>query len=828
MAEWRKLTWFSGWRLYYWFAPVLLLYLLLLLVWPRHLFNDPTSTVAYDHNMKLLGARMSADQQWRFPETEEVPEKFRKAIICYEDRWFPYHPGFNPIALVRAVYLNGKHHKIISGGSTISMQLIRLARKNSSRTYFEKALETSIAFLMELTHSKKEILRLYASHAPFGGNVIGLEAAAWRYFGLSASRLSWAEAATLAVLPNSPGLIYPGRNPRNLLAKRNLLLDRLWSGGIIDLPTCELAKSEPLPVKPYPLPHLAPHLLNRLVKEGYKGEKVQTTIDAGLQDRVSNILEMHGIQLAANEIHNAAAIVVEVNTGKVLAYVGNLRRTGKADYGNDVDVIVSPRSTGSIMKPFLYAAMLNDALILPNTLIPDIPVQIGGFIPENYSLTYDGAVPAKRALARSLNIPAVKMLQTYGYTPFYNLLKNIGMTTLNKPADHYGLAIILGGAEARLWDLAGMYASMARTLNHFTPDQKGYNKADFHPPAFLAGGKANAINYDSHSSWFDAASIWLTFEAMVEVARPDEESQWQQFSSSHKIAWKTGTSFGNRDAWSVGVTPEYVVAVWVGNASGEGRPGLTGIGVAAPILFDIFKTLPATSWFRTPLEEMVKIPVCRYSGYRASSICEFKDSAWVQKNGVRTSACPFHQIIHLDKSGQYQVNSECESTDNMQHVSWFVLPPVQEWYFRTKNPFYRILPPFRPGCSQNAGNRNMDLIYPKDGSMLYVPVDLDGKTGSVVFKAAHHNPDAIIHWHLDDQFIGSTNQSHQMALSPERGFHRLTLVDQYGESISIGFEILTKEKNTTSSGKNQRYEPRGKPRPQVPQQAAGNLPGEIQ
>ena len=793
---------FSSWKWYYWFAPVLLLYFLLLISWPRHLFNDPASTVAYDREMRLLGARISADQQWRFPESSEVPEKFRKAIICYEDQWFRYHPGFNPAAMIRAVSLNFRHHKIISGGSTISMQVIRLARKNRERNYLEKAIEVSLAFLMELTHSKKEILRLYASHAPFGGNVIGLEAASWRYFGVSANRLSWAEAAALAVLPNSPGLIYPGRNPRDLLAKRNRLLDRLWYQGKIDLGTCELAKSEPLPLKPYPLPTLAPHMLVRLIKEGHKGEKILTTLDGGLQVRVNNILELHGIQLAANEIHNAAAVVVEVNTGNVLAYAGNLRRTGKTDYGNDVDVIASPRSTGSIMKPFLYAAMLNDALILPNTLIPDIPVQIGGFIPENYNLTYDGAVPAKRALSRSLNIPAVKMLQTFGYTPFYNLLKNIGLTTLTKPADHYGLAIILGGAEAKLWDLAGMYASMARSLNHYSPEHPGYNKADFHPPLLMTGNADEKVTYNSRSSWFDAASIWLTFEAMVEVARPDEEAQWQQFSSSNKIAWKTGTSFGNRDAWSVGVTPEYVVAVWVGNASGEGRPGLTGIGVAAPILFDIFKSLPATTWFRMPVEEMVKIQVCRYSGYRASSICEFKDSAWVQKNGTRTAACPFHQLIHLDITGQYQVNSGCESTDNMQHVSWFVLPPVQEWYFRTKNPFYRTLPPFRKDCAQNTANRNMDLIYPKDGSTIYVPVDLDGKTGSTVFKAAHHNPDAAIHWHLDDRFIGSTKQSHQMALSPERGFHRLTLVDQGGESISIGFEILTKEKNTAPSGKN--------------------------
>jgi len=779
-------------RLYYVAAAVALIYIILLIAWPRHLFMDPLSTVVYDHDGRLLGARISADHQWRFPECTDVPEKFRKAIVSYEDRWYRIHPGFNPWALVRAAVINARKGKVVSGGSTITVQVIRLARKNRERTYFEKFIETGLAFLMELTHSKNEILRLYASHAPFGGNVVGLEAAAWRYFGISPDKLSWGEAATLAVLPNSPGLIYPGRNPKDLLYKRNKLLDKLWYQGIIDLNTCELAKSEPLPSRPYPLPRLAPHLLDRLTKGGFKGQRVVTTIDGPLQERVTGILGMHSVRLGANEINNAAAIVLEVNTGNVLAYVGNQMSEGRVNHGNDVDIITSPRSTGSILKPFLYAAMLNDALILPHTLVPDIPVQIGGFIPENYNLTYDGAVPANRALARSLNIPAVKMLQTYGFTPFYNLLRNLGLTTLTKPADHYGLAIILGGAEATLWDLVGIYGSMARILNRYNGEGQVLDEPENHPPVIIPTTTVRH-HTGNRASPFSPASIWLTFEAMVEAARPDEESEWQMFSSSRRIAWKTGTSFGNRDAWSIGVTPEYVVAVWVGNASGEGRSGLTGIGAAAPILFDIFKSLPATSWFRQPLTDMTKVAVCRYSGYRASTLCEPKDSIWIPKQGTRTPACPFHILVHLDKSGQYQVNSDCESPSEMKNVSWFVLPPVQEWYFRTKNPFYRMLPPFRNGCFQSGGSRNMDLIYPRDGSVLYVPVDLDGRTGSTVFRVAHHNPDATVYWHLDEKFLGMTKQVHQMALSPERGFHRLTLVDQNGETLGMGFEIMTKE-----------------------------------
>lgn len=774
------------------FAGLALLFLLFYLILPRPLFRDSTSTVLLDKNGLLLGAKISEDQQWRFPERDSIPEKFRQAILHYEDRYFYYHPGIDPVALIRAVYLNVSHRKVVSGGSTLSMQVIRLARNKKNRTLFQKAIETFLAFRLEFTYNKKEILSLYCSHAPFGGNIVGLEAASWRYFGVDPGNLSWAEAATLAVLPNSPGLIYPGRNPAQLLTKRNKLLDRLYHRGIIDESTCDLAKSEMLPAKPYPIPQWAPHLLDRAVKMGRKGEKTVTTIDRTLQERVVDILEINSQRMKSNFIHNAAALIVEAGTGTVLAYCGNLPHGSGKEYGNQVDLIVAPRSTGSILKPLLYAAMLNDGLLLPNTLVPDIPTQIGGFVPENYNLTYDGAVPAKMALSRSLNIPAVKMLQTYGYEQFCTLLRNMGMKTLTRPAGHYGLALILGGAEATLWDLAGIYASMARTLNRFN-NSATCSKFDFYEPKFIKSSSEIHTTKSDRSSWLDPGSIWLTFEAMVEVARPDEEAQWQHFSSSRKVAWKTGTSFGNRDAWSIGVTPEYIVAVWAGNASGEGRPGLTGIGVAAPILFDIFKILPPTSWFRRPDNALAYIPVCRYSGQRPSTVCDVVDSVWIPQTGLKTSPCPYHQMVHLDKAGAWQVNSRCEAPSNMQHVPWFILPPVEEYYFKSKNPFYKVLPPFRNGCAETDSRKNMAFIYPRNNSKVYIPVDLDGKPGSFVVKVAHRDLSSRVFWDMDGRFVGSTTVPHQMTLAPEPGWHRLTLTEQNGEVLSIRFMVINKK-----------------------------------
>ena len=777
---------------------ILTLTAFILLIWfwfslPSPLFKSKTSTIIEDSDGNLLSARIAEDGQWRFPQNKNVPLKFIASILQFEDREYYSHRGINPASIFRAIIQNIKEKKIVSGGSTITMQVIRLARKGKERTVFEKAIELILAFRLELSYSKQEILSLYASNAPFGTNIVGIDAASWRYFGRDAQKLSWAEAATLAVLPNAPSLIYPGKNQEHLRAKRNRLLDQLFKAKIISSETCELSKKEPLPGKPHAIPQSAPHLLQRAAKEGHEGLRVSSTLDGHLQDLVNEIIENHHKILKANEIHNACAIILDVETGNVLAYVGNTDNTGKPEYQSDVDVINAPRSTGSILKPFLFASMLNDGDLLPTTLIPDIPTQIAGYAPQNYSQTFDGAVPAKRALARSLNIPAVRMLQNYGIEKFNYNLKKIGMTTLTFTPDHYGLSVILGGAEGKLWDITGMYASMARTLNHYTTYNGKYDINDFHAPLYSISKNKKTKPELTDDSYFDAASIFLTFEAMVEVSRPDEDASWRQYTSASKVAWKTGTSFGFRDGWAVGVTSKYVVGVWVGNADGEGRPGLVGIQTAAPILFDIFSLLKPGKWFTQPFDDMEKVAVCHKSGCRATEICEPIDTMWIQKNGLRSEPCKYHRMIHLDASEKYRVNSNCEDVSKMHHVSWFVLPPSIEYYYKSKNPTYKELPPLRSDC-ETTGLNSMEIIYPKQFSKIYVPVELDGTVGKTIFQVAHRKANAIIYWHLDGTYIGLTQGIHQMGLSPEEGVHTLTLVDEDGESIVQQFEIVSKKK----------------------------------
>ncbi len=783
---------------------------LLLLLWfwfalPQRLFTSPTSYVVEASNGELLSAAIARDGQWRFPVADTIPEKFMQCIIAFEDKRFFKHPGIDILAMSRAMRQNWRAKSVVSGGSTLSMQVIRLSRKES-RTVWQKTIEVLLALRLELTRSKSDILQLYAENAPFGSNVVGLEAASWRYFGRSPETLSWGEMATLAVLPNSPSLVHPGKNTVKLIKKRNDLLDKLVTLKQIDQTTANLSKLEQLPGKPQALPQNAPHLLNRFKSEynaflktkaiKNNGTRIISTINYDLQLNLNALLKRYNNRYRANDINNISAIVLDVKQGTVAGYVGNIYQPENKELESHVDMIKALRSPGSTLKPFLYASMLNDGFILPRTLIPDIPTQIGGYSPQNYDLGYDGAIPADKALSRSLNIPAVKMLQNYKYQRFYDQLKKLGISSLNKPADHYGLSLILGGSEVTMWDLAKTYMGMARTLNHFNDYKGKYNPHDYDAPSYIQSKRDT--RYDEYktqvASVLSHGAIWNTFNAMEELMRPGEEGLWEQFSSSQRLAWKTGTSFGFRDAWAIGLNPDYVVCVWVGNADGEGRPGLTGIDVAAPVLFDIFKQLPNGKWFQTPVHKLKKMKVCRQSGYKAGEYCKDIIEELVAPSGEKTALCPYHKLIHLDRTGTYRVTDACENPADMIHEPWFILPPAMEYYYKIKHSDYKLLPSFKSGCVDESGQFVMEMIYPRDGASIYVPVEFDGRRGKVVLNATHRNSDAKIYWHIDGEYVATTKNYHQLAISPLSGKHTLTLVDDKGERLVQIFTILDKDK----------------------------------
>ena len=737
---------------------------------PRHLFHVPYSTVVTDRNEELLGARIASDGQWRFPPRNTTPEKIKECLITFEDKHFYHHWGVNPFAIGRAFYQNVKNKRIVSGGSTLTMQTIRLAR-NESRTFREKLIEMIWATRLEFRASKEEILSMYISHAPFGGNVVGLDAAAWRYFGHSADDLSWAESAMLAVLPNAPAMIHLSKGRKTLLDKRNRLLKQLLEKKTIDSSTYELAISEPLPDEPHALPQIAPYLVSRFYQER-NGEYSRSTINKGIQTQVEDLAERWSNEFGRSDIRNLAILVIDIPSNQVVAYCGNVHFDRKQG-GNQVDVIQAPRSTGSILKPFLYYAMLQEGSLLPDMLLPDVPVNINGFTPQNFSMQFEGAVPASEALARSLNIPAVTMLQRYGVPKFHSFLQQIGLKTIIRSSSHYGLSLILGGAEATLWDVTNAYAMMGRSLLQL--------------PQRSCSLLLPTSRITESTDPFQPGAVWQTFDALKEVNRP-EEIDWKSIPSMQTIAWKTGTSYGFRDAWAVGVTPRYAVGVWVGNATGEGKPGLVGAQTAGPVLFDIFNLLPSSSWFTRPAGIFVEAEVCRKSGHLKGRFCDETDTLLVLPAGLRTEACPYHHLVTLSANESQRIYENCANTEPTLRKSWFTLPPVWEWYYKQHHPEYKPLPPFKAGCGEDTF-QPMQFIYPPMNARIKLPKQLDGSKGFLTVELAHNNPNATVFWHLDETYQAQTQDFHKISLQPAAGKHSLTAVDGEGNTISTTFFV---------------------------------------
>jgi penicillin-binding protein 1C len=770
---------------------------------PERLFDAPLSYVLEARDGTLLGARLAADGQWRFPARAQVPEKFRRALLMFEDKRFEEHLGVDPLAVARAARLNLQRGRIVSGASTITMQVARLSRASSGagaeRGWRSKAMEALLALRLEMSCDKERILALYAAHAPFGGNVVGLDAAAWRYFGRDAASLSWAESATLAVLPNDPALVHLKRNRDRLRAKRDFLLRRLHAAGDLSALDLELALREPLTAEPRELPDLAPHLLETLRLRHPGRHRLATTIDARLQVQATYQVRVHAAQLARQQVHNAAALIVDNQTFEVLAYVGNAgiiddahdcgaaapdcdneRRDVPISRGFAVDIVGRPRSTGSILKPLLFAAMLEEGSLTSRMLLPDVPTHYEGFTPENFDRQYRGAVRADEALAHSLNIPAVRMLKDYGVARFAGVLRDAGMSTLTRPADDYGLTLILGGAEGTLWDVTCLYAGLTDLARARPQDAR----RGFRAPTLLRGEAARPTSITPIGS----GAAWLTLDALLEVPRPGEEGHWKNFATSRAIAWKTGTSWGLRDGWAVGTTSRYTVGIWTGNASGEGRPGLTGSSMAAPLMFALFNALPASRRLDPPTHDLEQIEVCANDGYLATGGCA-TERLWMPAGSRFAALSPHNPRVHLDADATFRVDGDCESPGRMRQTTWFVLPPTQEFYYRRAHAEYQALPATRADC-RGPGAQALALVYPDADARVLIPRELDGRRGRTVFEAVSRRENATLFWHLDGRYLGETHTFHQQSLDMEPGEHILTVVDDEGERVARRFQVL--------------------------------------
>jgi penicillin-binding protein 1C len=735
------------------------------------------SKVLYSKEGILLAATISEQQQWCFPMDEDIPAQLAKCIIIYEDEYMAYHPGVNPIAAAKAWYANFKAGKTKRGASTLAMQVMRMKNRHATRNWYNKIKETFGAVKYSLLTRDKIILREWCEIAPFGGNTIGIKAAALRYFQRSIEKLSWSEYALLAVMPNGPSSANLTKNRAVLKAKRDFLLKKLYRKGYFDASELALFIDEDLPVEAKAIPQFAYHALLFLAKKYPDQNIFRSTIPYDLQVKIQDLLERESTFLKVDDIRNLAAIVIDIQTNQLVAYQGNVKNAdGKFSY---VDVLQAPRSYGSLLKPLLYAQTLETNQMLPNEMIADIPTSIGDFQPENFDKKYRGAVPFEDMLIQSLNVPAVRVLNTVGLQSFYDLIKRLDIAYLNKGSEHYGLSIILGGGESSLWDMCRVYKGFAQNYS-------GHSN----PFSAVQCLSTSEIQTSKISYKFSAATMDHLINAMSDLTRPREEKSWNYFETDYKIAWKTGTSYGHKDAWALGFNGKYMVGVWVGNEGGEGRFDLTGISKAAPVMFKLFNVLPGNQWFSRPPTYSKKeiISICNESGKLAGPLCKKRQKLVTEYTSLKYQPCNYHQEVMFNEKG-LAIAENCAQAMAYKDTI-FVLPSYMEYYYREAHREYKGLPLYDADCLPQI-SAACKIIYPQDNLKIFLPKEQIDQQNKLVVKAYHRDKDAKLFWFLDDEFVRTTESvPHEILLKVAKGSHTLTITDQKGNQDKVFFEIL--------------------------------------
>lgn len=745
---------------------------------PLEINYPENSGTLYSAEEELLAYTLTGDGQWRFKLLEkELPSKLVTSLLELEDQRFYFHPGLDPLALTRAAWQNLRSGHIVSGGSTITMQVARLLLKNHQRSYLNKIIETGLALRLEANHSKEEILRIYFQLAPYGGNIVGLETASWFYFHRPPKRLSWAEAALLAALPQKPSSLRLDKNRKHLLEVRNRLLKKLLRNGHLDEQDLSLALREPLPEK-VRRPHQESPLLLQSLLTSSDHKSFRTSLNFEIQKSTGAILDSHMKNLPYSHINNAALVVFDTHSGKPLAFHGNNTKfessSSTPTNGYFVNTALGSRSSGSTLKPFLYASMIDEGLLHSHMLLLDIPTWINGFHPRNFSKKYLGAIMANKALARSLNIPAVRMLQEFGAERFHSDLLKLKLTTFTRAPSQYGMSLILGGGETNLFELTRAYNLLAQTAH-------GREKV------ILSSLTGDVTEIESP---FSVGASFLTLEALLDVRRPESGINWKQFSSSQRISWKTGTSHGFRDAWSIGTNGKYTVGVWMGNASGEGRPEIIGTKLAAPLMFSVFNLLKNSSWFDFPEIKLKQIRVCKNSGMLPTNDC-IQHMVWIPEDSFFSVTDKYNTQVTIDKTTNLQAHQRCRTSNRLETKTIFTLPEKVRFFLKNSSIRSEPLPLIEKDCviDQELKDR-LAMIYPRHKSQLILGREIDGLTQPVVFQASHSDPKMILHWHLNQKYLGKTKGDHLMELSPQPGEYKLTLVDQSGLSHITEFEVI--------------------------------------
>ena len=755
-------------------AGVLLVLLALDVCFPLRV-NPDYSTIITDSEGKVLHAFLNKSDKWRMQtELREITPTLEKAIVFKEDRWFRWHFGINPLAVGRAALRNIFTGRRTSGASTITMQVVRLLYPKN-RTYLNKIVEMFRAIQLEVHYSKDEILQLYISLVPYGSNIEGLKSASILYFQKSPDVLSLAEVTALTIIPNRPSSLRLGINNAYILQERNRWLRAFGEAKLFAQKDIDDALEEPLSVTRHEAPKLAPHLAIRLKKEYSSVPIIQSSLRRNKQLTIEKIVQNYVTRLYGMNIHNAAVMVVNNQTHEVEAYVGSADFNNPID-GGQVDGIRAIRSPGSTLKPILYATAFDKGIVTPKSMINDVPTNFSGFEPENFDKLFHGKVTIEYALANSLNIPAVKILKEISTPVLVDKLKKADFMTVKKNSSKLGLSLVLGGCGVTLEELTNLFVAFAH--------QGNYQKATYvtqHKERSLFGGSTGV-------SLISPEACFLTNQILTQITRPDLPNNYDYTYRMPKIAWKTGTSFGKKDAWSMGYNDHYTVGVWIGNFSGEGVPELSGANIATPLLFDIFNTIDYNSdarWFSKP--EGVKLrKVCAESGDVPSEFCSHQVLDYHIEGVSKTTACRHAKMVAVNATASLSYCSQCvPDSGTVQRLYPNYAPELVSWY-ESKHILYEKIPPHNPKCTRVFNDNAPTIVYPTDGSEYF----LDRADAQKLLLSCQTGNDVKeVYWYINDKLLQKSAPATSVFFSPEAGKVKISCTDDKGRNTNIYIKV---------------------------------------
>ncbi|WP_114783090.1 penicillin-binding protein 1C [Botryobacter ruber] len=751
------------------YGLLLLLFPFLLFLFLNHRYplqvSIPYSPVITASDGSVINAFLSTDDKWRMQlQPDEINPVLKQAVLLKEDRYFYYHPGVNPVAVVRAAVNNVAEGKTTSGASTITMQVVRLLYPKE-RTYRNKLIEVFRAFQLEWQYSKDEILQLYLNLVPYGGNIEGVKAAAVLYFHQSPKQLSLAQAVTLTVIPNKPSTLRIGEQNERIVAFRNKWLQYYRAQQAFPAEALADALNEPLEAVRQDAPRVAPHFAYRMQRKYPHLPVIHTTLNRRVQEKVEQLAYNYLQRLRYKNIHNAAVLVLNNETRAVEAYLGS---ADFSDYEHDgqVDGVRAIRSPGSTLKPFLYATAFDKGLLTPKTIISDVPVDYAGYRPQNYFGNYNGNVTIEQALATSLNVPAVKVLDQLGVRTFVKKLQQAEFRQVNKEANQLGLSLILGGCDVRLEELTVLFASFA-------------NKGNYAPIRWLQHDSVNI-----KKQLVSPAAAFMVNQILTQLQRPDLPHNAQNSRHLPKIAWKTGTSYGRKDAWSIGYNKKYTVGVWVGNFSGEGVPELNGTDSATPLLFDIFDAIDynsSDSWFSAPAG-LANRSVCIESGLPANSFCKDRVLDTFIPGISPVSKCAHLKQVAVSEDEQFAYCTSCQPVTGFK-LKWYPnhAPEILTFFHSERIP-YQHIPAHNPACSRIFLDFAPVITSPT-AEMEYLLEQ--GEHQKLMLHCNPHNEVKQVYWYINDKFLKAGAANEKLFFEPtQAGRYKISCTDDQGRNTN--------------------------------------------